>query len=158
MEIFKTACSSVLRVKVGVSCFATWYVVSGGLGSNSQRVLHEPDSRAPSVRHFSKDLVSVAEEVANTDGEPHFAVKTREGLLADQAGLLTLNGAFMCKAFLDLRQSRCQLHGHLIVVLGSRDTMRRRFECSGKVRQAATVAISWTKLAGAVGVLVRGAS
>ena len=86
------------------------------MGSNSQRVLHEPDGRASSVCNFSKDLVSVAEKVANAYSKPHFAVKTREGLLADEAGLLTLDGAFVCKALLDLRQSCCQLHRHLIVL------------------------------------------
>lgn len=128
------------------------------MGSNSQRVYHEPDRRASSVRHFSKDLVSVAEEVANTDGEPHLAVESREGLLADQAGLLTLDSAFMCKALLDLRQSRCQLHRHLIVLQDARDVVLRCFKCRGGVRLVATAATSRTNLAGAVGVLVRGAS
>ena len=44
------------------------------------------------------------------------ALSTYARLLADEAGLLTLDGAFVCKALLDLRQSRCQLHGHLIVL------------------------------------------
>lgn len=86
------------------------------MGSNSQRVLHEPDSRASSVRHLSADLVSVAKEVADAHSKPEFAAKTCEGLFANEAGLLTLDGAFVCKALLDLRQSCCQLHRHLIVV------------------------------------------
>jgi len=116
MEIFKTACCSVLHVEMEVSFFATWYVLSGGLGSNSHCVLYKPDSRAPSVGHFSEDLVSVAEKVADAHSKPYLTVKTRERFLADKAGLLTLNGAFVCEPLLDLRQSRCQLHRHLIVL------------------------------------------
>jgi hypothetical protein len=82
------------------------------MGSNSQRVLYKPDRRTPSVRHFSKDLVSVAKKVTDAHSKPDSAVKTRKGFLADEAGLLTLDGAFVGKALLDLRQSRCQLHRH----------------------------------------------
>ena len=135
-----------------VSCFATLFVASRKMGSNSQRVLHEPDSRASSVCHFSEDLISVAEQVADAHSKPESAVEPREGFLADEAGLLTLNGAFVCKALLDLRQSCCQLHRHLIVLRDPLGVVKGYVQCCDGARLVATAVISRTNLAGAVGV------